>query len=93
MALTVFPESTLYREIQLGNYVVEEELEKLFELKTFISNLEIPTIVFANTISNAAPFTGQLPRDKEQIVRMLQQVIDSTNEGELQRYRNSIRHL
>lgn len=93
VALTIFPESALYKEIQLGNYVVEGELEKLFEIKTFISNLDIPVIVFANTISNAAPFTGQLPCDKEQIVSMLQKVINSSDEDELQRYRNSIRHL
>jgi len=93
VALTIFPESALYKEIQLGTYVAEGELEKLFELKAFISSLEIPTIVFANTISNAAPFTGEFPRDKEQIVSMLQKVIDSSDEKELQRYRNSIRHL
>lgn len=93
VALTVFPESELYKEIQSGTYIVEEELEKLFELKTFISNLEISTIVFANTISNAAPFTGKLPRDKKKIIKMLQKVINSTDEKELWRYRNSIRHL
>lgn len=93
VALTVFPESELYKEIQSGTYIVEEELEKLYELKTFISNLEISTIVFANTISNVAPFTGQLPRDKKKIIEMLQKVINSTDESELQRYRNSIHHL
>lgn len=93
VALTIFPESDLYKEIQLDQYVVASELEKLFELKTFISYLDIPTIIFANTVSNTAPFTVQLPHDKEDIIKRLQKVIDSTDEGELLRYRNSIHHL
>lgn len=93
VALTVFPESALYKEIQLGQYAVASELEKLFELKTFINNLDISTIIFANTISNAAPFTGQLPHNKEQIIKMLQKVIYNADERELKQYRISIRHL
>lgn len=93
VALTIFPEADLYKDIEAGTYKVTGELEKLHELYRFISELKIPTIIYANTISNAAPFTGMLPHDREKILKTLQATIDSTDENDLRRYRQSIRHL
>lgn len=91
--MTVFPEAEINKAIQSGKYKMTGEIEKLHELYTFIDELTIPVIVYANTISNAAPFTGRLPDDRGQILKLLQKTIDHTDEKELLNYRNRIRHL
>lgn len=93
VALTIFPESDLYQEIKNGTYEPSSELEKLHELYTFIEHLTTSTIIYANTISNLAPFVGELPKDREKILHMLQKTMIHTDEGLLEHYRNSIRHL
>jgi len=93
VALTVFPESELYKDVLTGTYTPTGELEKLIELKTFIENLDIATTINANTVSNTAPFVAELPRDKEAVIKRLQATIDGIDESELVAYRNSIRSL
>lgn len=93
VALTIFPESDLYTDLQNQNFVEVGELEKLYEQKTLISNLSIKTTLYANTISNTAPMVGELPQDKDKMVRYLQSAIDTIDETELRLYRESIRQL
>lgn len=93
VALTIFPESELYKEVHAGTYKPAGEVEKLFELKTFIENLTIPTRINANTVSNTAPFVADIPKDRKMIINGLQQTIDSIDESQLAAYRNSIRSL
>jgi len=93
VALTIFPESELYKEVLSGTYTPSSELEKLLELKMFIGNLTIATRINANTISNTAPFIADLPQDKESVIQGLQNTIDSISEVELADYRNNIRSL
>jgi len=93
VALTVFPESELYKDVLAGTYTPTGELEKLIELKTFIENLDIATTINASTVSNTAPFVSELPRDKEAVIKRLQATIDGIDESELVAYRNSIRSL
>lgn len=93
VALTIFPESELYQDMMAGVYKPTGELEKLMELKVFIENLTITTRINANTVSNTAPFVAELPRDKEAVIKSLQEAIDSIDETELIAYRSSIRSL
>ncbi len=93
VALTIFKESELYKEMVSGNYIPTGELEKLIELKTFIENLTVDTRINANTVSNVAPFVADLPKDREIVLRRLQNTINSIDEKELLNYRNSIRSL
>ncbi|MDE7357155.1 MAG: radical SAM protein, partial [Bacteroidales bacterium] len=51
VSLTVFPESPLYREVLNGTYEEEPEVERLLEMRTFISRLAIKTNILANHIS------------------------------------------
>lgn len=93
VALTIFPESELYKEMRAGAYKPAGELEKLIELKTFIERLNISTRINANTVSNTAPFVADIPKNKEAILKGLQKTIGSIDETELAAYRNSIRSL
>lgn len=93
VSLTVFPESELYQEIQEGKFVESSEHERLLELKTLISHLDITTTLLGNTVSNAIPFTGMLPKNKQEILRELDTALRKAGETELRQYRDSIRSL
>lgn len=93
VSLTVFPESKLYQEIQNGEYVEATEHERLLELKTFISNLNIETTLLGNTVSNTIPFVGMIPNDKVRILNELGLAIRQISEHELKQYRDSIKSL
>jgi len=93
VALTIFPESELYKEMMAGVYKQTGELEKLIELKIFLENLTITTRINANTVSNTAPFIADFPQDKAAVIKNLQKIIDGIDEAEFIVYRNSIRSL
>lgn len=91
--LTVFPNSALHREIQAGRWREAGEVEKLEELHTLIQTLDIPVWFAALGASNALHFQGNLPQERERLLRELEQARRSTDEGVLRRYRNNLPHL
>lgn len=91
--LTIYPESELYQEIQKGNWHEEGELEKYKEIRTLIEHLKIPTIFAALGASNAFQLQGVLPKDREKLLRTLDQIIHSASEEELREYRKNLPHL
>lgn len=93
VSLTVFPESELYQEIQEGKYVEASEHERLLELRTFISALNIRATLLGNTVSNTIPFVGMIPDDKVRILKELDAAILQSSEVELKQYRDGIRSL
>ncbi|MCM1531731.1 MAG: radical SAM protein [Bacteroides sp.] len=93
VSLTVFPESALYQDVIAGTYEEEPEMERLLELRTFISRLGIKTNILANHVSNTVPITGVLPKDKAVILRELDRAIAAFPESELKRYREGVRGL
>jgi radical SAM superfamily enzyme YgiQ (UPF0313 family) len=91
--LTIYPTSKLYSEIQNGNWTEETELEKLFELKTLIEHLNIPTYIATMGASNCVWVDGNLPKDKEKMLSSLNKIINTADEKELRKYRENLRHL
>lgn len=91
--LTVYSDSLLYEEIQKGNWKEEGETEKYREMRTLVQHLEIPTVFAALGASNAFQMWYTLPDDKERLLSFLDEVIRTTNEEELRRYRDSVHHL
>ncbi len=91
--LTVYPESELYQEIQRGNWQEESEIEKYKEIRTLLENLKIPTQFAALGASNAFPFQGTLPEDKDALAAALDKIIETVKEDDLREYRVNLRHL
>lgn len=91
--LTIYPQSELYQEIQRGNWKEESEHEKYKELKTLVENLNIRTVFAALGASNAIQIQGRLPEDRERLLSILDEIIESTDEEELRNYRKNLRHL
>ncbi|MCD7932052.1 MAG: hypothetical protein LUH15_12260 [Tannerellaceae bacterium] len=63
------------------------------ELKTLIEHLENPTTILANTISNAIPVTGIIPKDRDYMLHTLQSAMDEIDEEVMESFRRSIGHL
>ena len=91
--LTIYPDSILYQEIQRGTWQEESETEKYQEVRTLVEHLEIPTVFAALGASNAFQIQGELPRDRENLLPSLDEIIEITGEDELRRYRESVHHL
>lgn len=91
--LTIYPESKLYNEIKSGNWKEESELEKLEEIKTLISHLDIPVYFATLGASNAVRVEGNLPNDREKMISHLENVCHPDNESKLRVYRENLKHL
>lgn len=91
--LTIYETSELYQEIQKGNWKEESELEKLAELKALIENLTIRTRIVTDGASNLIQVRGNLPADKEKLVKYLDRLITTADESALREYRVNLRHL
>lgn len=91
--LTIFPESELYREIQRGNWKEAGELEKIEELQTLISQLNISTHFASLGASNAIFVQGRLPEDRQKMLAHLETSAQALGEDQLRAYRENLRHL
>ena len=91
--LTIYPNSELYREMQAGNWAEESETEKYREIKTLITNLEIPVVFAAMGASNAFQLYGRLPQDRKKLLAAVDRIITDVGEEELRQYRKHLKHL
>ena len=91
--LTIYPDSELYQEIRKGNWQPESEKEKYMEMKTLVENLAIETEFAAMGASNAVQLYGVLPKDKAKLLAVLDEIMGSVDEKELEHYRKNLRHL
>lgn len=91
--LTIYKNSELYEEIQKENWREESEIEKLIELKILIENLKITTRIVTDGASNLIQVRGNLPKDKEKLIKHLQYQISNADESVLREYRVNLRHL
>ena len=71
----------------------KRKLEKYKEVKTLVEHLTIETTFAALGASNAFQLQGELPRDREKLLSVLDEIIENVSEEELQRYRKSVHHL
>lgn len=91
--LTIYPQSELYQEIKKGNWQEEGEIEKYKELRILVEKLSISTVFAALGASNAVQIQGKLPEDRERLLAVLDEIIESVNEEKLRKYRKNLPHL
>lgn len=92
-SLTLFSGTKLYDMEKDGKFIQAGEKERIQELQTFIQNLQIRTHLFANSKSNFYPITAYLPKERNSAVRELQHVIDTVEEDEMKKYRDTLKSL
>lgn len=91
--LTVFPDAKLSLEIENGNWQEESEMEKLQEIRLLIEQLKIRTHFAALGASNLFHLQGSLPREKENLLRQIDDIMKKQDEAALREYRVNLKHL
>ena len=76
-----------------GEFTSAGEYERIQELQILIENLQIRTHLFADSKSNFFPVSAYLPKERDFVVSQLQFMIDSTEENQMEQYRNSLTSL
>ena len=92
-SLTLFPDTELYAMAQRGEFIPAGEKERIEELQTFISNLQIRTHLLANSVSNYHPVMGYLPYDRERVLGELEYILETSEEVEMQAFRTKLKSL
>ncbi|MBI4495672.1 MAG: radical SAM protein [Deltaproteobacteria bacterium] len=78
LTLMVVPGTPLYREAEAGRFRLPSPFQLLEELGTIISQARFSRCYFtANHASNYLPLRARLPKDQEETVRLIQEVIAS----------------
>lgn len=92
-SLTLFADTPLYAMAQQGSFVPAGEKERIEELMTFVSRLQLRTHLFANTRSNYYPVTAFLPKERDRLLAQLQHVLDTVPESDMAAYRANLTSL
>lgn len=72
LTLMLVPGTSLCNDYESGRFELLNSEEMLLELKTFVENLELDGTIFrANHASNYLPLKGRFPKDKERLLREL----------------------
>ena len=77
LTLTVIPGTPLARAIEKGRFELPTPLETLEEIRTFIGALELEGTIFrSNHASNYLPLKGRFPKDKETLLKVLDEAME-----------------
>ncbi|MDO4501711.1 MAG: radical SAM protein [Coriobacteriia bacterium] len=78
--------------IQDGSWVPPTELEMAQEIRTFIANLTCPTNIVASHDSDIVKFEGMVPKDQENMLKLLDARMEHWNERSARKLRDLIHH-
>ena len=77
LSLMLVPGAPLYDDYQAGRFVLIEPHEMLEELRTMFAGTDLTQGLFhANHASNYLPIKARLPKDKKQILHLIDQALD-----------------
>lgn len=86
LCLTLLPETEMFKEAQLGKFNEISGLEMIEELKIMLENINIKTkekIIFrSNHVSNYLNLRGELPKDKQNLLKEINFVLNNNKKIE-----------
>lgn len=91
--LTLFPDTPLSRQKEAGRFVEATEVERLEEMKEFISDLMIDTVFIAEHVTIPIPVRGKLPQDKAKMLAQLDKEIEMAKKGQMDHFREHVHSL
>ncbi len=78
LTVTPVPGTALFRQVQEGKFQVLDAFETLEEMKIIFENITIDNLKFVGShASNYLPIKGTLQKDKAEMVRLVDQVLES----------------
>jgi radical SAM superfamily enzyme YgiQ (UPF0313 family) len=75
LSLIIVPDTPLYEEIAKGDFSLPTPFELIEELRTMIAHTEMHGLFFSNHASNYLPIKARMPKDKEAILRLIDEVL------------------
>nr|MCR5668517.1 hypothetical protein [Lachnospiraceae bacterium] len=91
--LTLFPDTPLSKDLKAGKFTEATELERFEELKALIQAINVPTVFKAEHVTMPAPIRGTLPKDKDEIIAYLDNLIEAAKKGAFDNYRSGVYSL
>lgn len=88
--LTIFPDTPLMQDVRKGTFVEATEGERVLELKEFLKDLNIDTLVDATNASIITTIYGRVPERKANMISRLQYIYDTYGEQGLRNRRDSL---
>jgi len=81
LTVTPVPGTVLHKQVQAGDFELLDPFETLEEMKQIFENITIDNLKFVGThASNYMSITGTLQRDKEKMIKMVDDVLKSRDE-------------
>jgi radical SAM superfamily enzyme YgiQ (UPF0313 family) len=82
LTVTPVPGTVLYLQVQQGEFALLDSFETLEEMKQIFENITADNIKFVGThASNYMSITGTLQRDKEKMIKMVDDVLKTRDES------------
>ena len=88
--LTIFPDTPLMKDVRIGEFQEATEGERILELKEFLKDLTIETLIDATNASIITAIYGQIPARKQEMIDRLQAVYATYGEQGLRHMRDSL---
>ena len=91
--VAVLPGTKLYDQMKKGEWTEATEKERIEEIRTLISELNIPITINSGTSTSTVRFEVKLPEEKDKILKELDDVLDKfdvNTEIALERWRHSM---
>lgn len=95
-AVTAFPGTRMYYDIENNKFKEAGELERIKEVRTLLSGLKNEMIVSSETAGSLINFTAEYPKEKDRLLRDLDVFIDKFNEEQEEKmkyYRHTMRNV
>ena len=81
LTVTPVPGTVLYRQVQQGEFELMDPFETLEEMKQIFENITADNMKFVGThASNYLPVTGTLQKDKQKMIKMVDDVLKNRDE-------------
>lgn len=90
VTLTPTPSFPLHKDIEAGLWEPETEIETAREIQTLVANLECPCDVNASHDTDIIRFEGMIPKDRDNMVLLMDNLIPKMNEGAARRMREAL---
>lgn len=95
-AVTVFPGTKMFQDIEDNKFKEAGELERIKEVRTLLSGLNNKMIVSSETAGSLINFKAEYPNEKDKLLRELEVLIDEFNEEKEEKmkyYRHTMRNV
>ncbi len=81
LTVTPVPGTVLFKQVQKGEFRLLDPFETLSEMKQIFENITMDNLKFVGThASNYLPITGTLQKDKQKMINLVDQALNSRDE-------------